>query len=395
MILNIFKNKLSIIICFLLIALSNFYLTTITKLSPAYIGIVLSLMCFLLFYNAKIKASNKTSVVVLFCFFYFVYLIIDCVITGNSEKKSYYINYFIFNQLFFVVSVFYLQQCNFKGITNIIGGLVFFSVFIFVLDAVYRVIFAVSDYSGLLAFYNYKESGLMFDDSNWSGFMSMLIYSFFLYLRDRKVYYRKGIILLFFVLTVLTISRAAILSCLLITMYSWYKKKNKYIRIRLFLLFMPILVFAILYAINNITDGSFVSKLGMVGGLGYYITTFDSHTIFWGNYPEAGLDGRTFMNYWLGGHLYLTRFIDFGLGALIIELLFLLLINFYSNNQAFYIIFPFFIAGLSFAPGNLPYMYMYLAIIYVIENSLYKKHSSVPNLSFRFKKDFIKLIKYK
>lgn len=393
MISALLKEDFGVIIAFLLISLCNCYITTITSLSPAYIGIVLSLVFLVFFNRSTIKTSLRSQTLVLICFAYFIYLIIDCGITGNAENQNIYIKYFIFNQLFFPITLFYLQKCSLEKIKRLIACFVFFSVFIFTVDAIYRVIFATTEYTGLLAFYNYKESGLLFDDSNWSGFMAMLAYCFLLYLRDRKMFYRKGFIPLLFILTVLTISRAAILSCILITMYSLYIKQKKIVRIRLFMLLLPLIVFGAIFSVNHLTDKSFISKLGMVGGLKYYITHFGFHTVFWGNYPGAGLDGRTFLNFWLGGHLYLTRFIDYGLGALILEYGLLLLINFYSRNQAIYIIVPFFVAGFSFAPGNLPYMYMYLALIYVIENSMYKELQAEPQLRFAFKKDMALLLK--
>ena len=375
MLYKLLKTKIYFIVAFLFIALSNVYITSVSSLSPAYLGIILSIVSLMFFFNdtEKFYKNRKTEVLTLFLFLFFIYLVVDCIVTGNSRELSYYLIYFFFNHFMFILGLYYFQRCDIQQIKKIIKYLYIFSVIIFLVDFVYRVTHSVNKFSGVLAFYNFKYNDLMFLDSNWPGFMAMLLFSLMLYLKDNGYCTQKKVIFLSFLLVCQTISRAAIVCCILVLIFSKFLKLNKGTKILLLFFCIPILLIMIIVLISKLTDLSFLSKLELIKGMLYYLTHFDLGNLLWGNYPDACHDNELFMHTWIGGHLYMTRYIDFGFYAFFFEAFFLVLLCFYTHYKALYVIIPFIIAGLSFAPWNLPYMYVFLALIFVLENSLNKK----------------------
>lgn len=147
------------------------------------------------------------------------------------------------------------------------------------------------------------------------------------------------------------------------------------------------MIVLVIFMLTKLTDASFLSKLEILKGMLYYITHFDLHTLIWGNYPDACHDSLRFMHVWIGGHLYMTRYIDFGFITALFEFIIFALLCIYTHFKALYIILPFLIAGISFAPWNLPYMYCLLGLIYVLENSLYKDNEQSFPIKFNIKRD--------
>lgn len=388
MIERLIKIKWYYIVTFLLVTLSNVYITSISSLSPAYIGILLSPVSIFLFCNTeKIKWNSHTLELFLLSFCFFVYLIIDCIITGNSDEKNYYLNYFFYNHFIFIISVFFIQRCDINQIKKIIKWFFIFSSFIFIVDFIWRVNHSITKFSGLLAFYNFKFNDLMFLDSNWPGFMSMLLFSLLMYLLDNNYIKNKFWLWIAFFIVILSLSRAALACCILVLMFSRYLTFKKSTRFYIVFLGIPLIVFSILILLTKLTDASFLSKLELLNGMYYYITHFDLGTILIGNYPDACHENQIFMNTWIGGHLYMTRYIDFGFISCAFEVFFLFLICIYTNFKALYLIIPFFIAGLSFCPWNVPYFYMELALIYILENKLYKERNGNLDYFYNLKKD--------
>lgn len=390
------KIKYYYIVAFLFASLSNVYLTTITSYSPAYVGIFLALISFIFFIdkNEKIKSSTRTNELVLFIFFLLIFLLFDCLVTNNNKQVSYYINYWFFNQFLFVLGVYYFQRCNLKQIIRIVIGLFVISALIFLVDFAYRMSNSINQYSGLLAFYNFKFNDLMFLDSNWPGFMAMLLFSFLVYFKDNKFIKSKFILIISFLLVAQTLSRAAMACCIIVLIFSKFLKFKKSTRYYIITLGLPLILGSIIFILTNLKDGSYLSKLTLLQGMLYYITHFDLNTLLWGNYPDACHDNLIFMHVWLGGHLYMTRYIDFGFLTGLFEFILFFVICKYTHYKALYILLPFFMAGMSFAPWNLPYMYILLSLIYVLENKLYKLNTTDYYLKFNLKKSLALIFKY-
>ncbi len=398
MFLKFLNTKIYYIVAFLFVSLSNVYLTTVTSFSPAYIGIFLAILSLLFFFNTTetIKSNNKTSGLFIFIFIILIILLLDCIITNNTSQVSYYFSYWFFNQFIFILGIYYFQRCNKDQIKKIVKGLFVISALVFLIDFFYRVNNSVSRYSGLLAFYNFKLNDLMFMDSNWPGFMSMLLFSTLIYLKDNKFLNNKHIIIFSFILVAQTLSRAALASCIAVLFFSKFMRFNKRVKYYIIVLGFPFVICLLILLLTKLNDGSYLTKLELLQGMLYYITHFDMHTLLWGNYPDACHDNLIFMHVWLGGHLYMTRYIDFGFITGFFEFTFLFLICLYTKFKALYIILPFLMAGMSFAPWYLPYMYCLLSLIYVLENNLYKVSTdNGTNKTFRIKKDLIQIFKIK
>lgn len=395
MIVNLLRVKWNYIVTFFLVAFTNIYITSITSLSPAYIGIVLAPISLILFCNKEsIKKRQQTNELVVLVFSFLVYLLISCAITGNFNDVFFYINYFFYNHFVFIIALFYLQHCNLYQLKRIIKLLFIFSTIIFFIDFIWRVTHSINQFKGLLAFYNFKFNSLMFLDSNWPGFMSMLVFSLLVYLADNKLITNKKYLWISFVSVLLTLSRAAIVCCIIVILFSKFIKLSKKLRIYISFVGIPIVFAGMIYILTNLLDSSFLSKLELLKGMYYYLTHFGINNLLFGNYPDANHDNVIFMNTWIGGHLYMTRYIDFGFMACFFEFFFLLVIMIFTKFKSLYLVIPFFIAGLSFCPWNVPYFYIELAIIYVIENKLYTEKLSPSNISINFKRTIYYIFKY-
>ncbi len=389
MFVQLLKTKWYYIVTLLLIGLSNAYFTTVTSFSPAYIGILLAPLSFIFFINSgeTIRRNVKTIGSFIFIFAFLPLLLIDCLITSNTDKASYYFNYWFYNHFIFILCVYYFQRCNLTQIIKIIKVLFVISSLVFIIDFIYRMNNARSDFSGLLAFYNFKYNSIMFLDSNWPGFMSMLLFSVLVYLKDNHFLKSNKILFFSFLLVIQTLSRAAMASCVAVLLISRFIRLRKKIKYYIILIGTPFMIVLVIFMLTKLTDDSFLSKLEILKGMLYYITHFDLHTLIWGNYPDACHDSLRFMHVWIGGHLYMTRYIDFGFITALFEFIFFALLCIYTHFKALYIILPFLIAGISFAPWNLPYMYCLLGLIYVLENSLYKVNEQSFPIKFNIKRD--------
>ena len=389
MFVQLLKTKWYYIVTLLLIGLSNAYFTTVTSFSPAYIGILLAPLSFIFFINSgeTIRRNVKTIGIFIFIFAFLLLLLIDCLITGNTDKASYYFNYWFYNHFIFILCVYYFQRCNLTQIIKIIKVLFVISSLVFIIDFIYRMNNARSDFSGLLAFYNFKFNSIMFLDSNWPGFMSMLLFSVLVYLKDNHFLKSNKILFFSFLLVIQTLSRAAMASCVAVLLFSRFIRLRKKIKYYIIVIGTPFMIVLVIFMLTKLTDASFLSKLEILKGMLYYITHFDLHTLIWGNYPDACHDSLRFMHVWIGGHLYMTRYIDFGFITALFEFIIFALLCIYTHFKALYIILPFLIAGISFAPWNLPYMYCLLGLIYVLENSLYKDNEQSFPIKFNIKRD--------
>lgn len=360
---------------FLLIGFCSFYLTKIVSVSPFYICYAMALLfLFLKILNngrfQKIRNNYLPFILVLIILFYFITSIYSSSIDGLSN----FFTTLLFNQLLFMIILYAL---NMQRNTNI----VFFSILILYyvsigvgfFDFIYRLKNATSTNIGILMFYNFKNDSAMFDDSNWVGFIFMIEFAFFVAIKDKygkNKYISKLHLGLIFLMVVLSFSRAAILSCLIVLMYKKFQSFRKKTKIYLLFFFILLMIFLIPVVINVLLkDGSFGTKMALMNGLAYYFDNSVLLQIFLGNGAGASSDKPMLMgNCGYGAHLYLIiKVIDSGIVGIVLEFLFFANIVYLSNKRALFVLIPFYICGLSMCPTNLSYMYVLLAVLVFLE----------------------------
>lgn len=368
------KNFINIPI-FLFIALCNFYITELTKLSPAYFGIGLVLISIPFFYiRRKINFNIHYLISVLFLFFYLVYLIIDCIILKDFGNISSYFYSFFFNQFMFVLSAFLLSMLCSRQIKIIIDKTTIFTTIVLIWDCINRFTHVLNKFSGVLAFYNYKFNSIMFADSNWAGFIGMCFFATLVYLKDSGFFYKKGYILFIFLLVCLSISRAAIVCCILVFILSKFMRSKKKIQIAFFF-GMPALIILIPLALTKVTDGSFLTKLEIIDGMFYYFKNFPELLLFGNGIGACGLKENAFMfnGCWFVIHAYFAqKIVDIGLIGFFLELFFFFLCIICTRGKYIYLLMPFLFCGFSMCPQMVPYYYIETALVFCIENKMLK-----------------------
>ena len=210
----------------------------------------------------------------------------------------------------------------------------------------------------------------MFTDSNWTGFIYMLIFAFFVYLRDCTALVGRKKIRAVFLIILLSFSRAAIISSLFVLFYSFFVRQSKNTK-------RAIMVGLILFALFSVTafiavlskDDSFSTKLTLLHGLEYYLRHADIPALLIGNGTlAASLNTSLLGDIGYSAHLYIIiKILDLGLVGLMFDFLYLLVINSISRNAFMYVLLPFCLCGLSMCPTNLSMMYVFAGLMIFIE----------------------------
>lgn len=383
------KNFINVPI-FLFVVLCNFYVTQLTKLSPAYFGIGMVLIFIPFFYmQRKITIKNNMRCLTLFLFFYCVYLIVDCIILKDFAKLSTYLYNFFFNQFMFILSVFLLSMLFSKQVKVIIDKMTIITAIVLVWDCENRFTHALNKFSGALAFYNYKFNSIMFVDSNWAGFIGMCLFATLVYLRDSGFFYKKGYILLIFLLVCLSISRAAVICCIFVLILSKFMRSKKKIQI-IFFLGIPALIILFPFIFTKLTDSSFLTKLEIINGMLYYFKNFPELLLFGNGIGACGLKENAFMFdgcYFVIHAYFAQKIVDIGLIGFFSELLFFFLCTICTKGKYLYLLVPFLFCGFSMCPGMLPYFYIETSLIFCIENKMFKDfHMSKKTIDANYSK---------
>lgn len=358
----------------LLVGLSSAYLTTVTSFSPFYFGYAVAGICFCITILWGHCIRCPKILLTLFCFF--------CVLFLYQYVNIVYSKTLDFRPLILVLlnhgsTIIAFGLCNrllsLDPIQKSIKCYFYVAVAIGVIDIVYRFIHRGYSYSGYLFFYNFKSNSILFTDSNWVGFIFMISFAFFLYLRDCFRIVGKAKIAVFFFLCLTSFSRAAIFSCGIVYLFSRFLHYGKHKRKIVF--FMGILsccVFLPFLIVIFLNDPSFQTKITILKGLLYYIQQVPTDRLFLGF--GAGFstsDAVGFYTNYAGiyGHLYIViKLMDSGIIGFFLELLFFLYVIIKTNFKFLYLFIPFFICGLSMCPTNLSYLYIFSGIMLYLEN---------------------------
>ncbi|OCL85162.1 hypothetical protein AAW30_00306 [Arcobacter porcinus] len=369
--LNNLRKKLislNFFILFLIIPFSGFYITKL-PLSPIYFFIMFGLYLYAIFIliSSKIRVDN----IILLAFTSLCYFLFSQLIFGEPIINT-FLNV-IFSILVFIVVYTLLPTISSKNIIRLSKYLIYFSLPLLIIEALYRIKYPSLEKIQLLQdagredimFYIYKFNSIMYQDSNFVAMFILSLFFFWIYLNN---YLNKKEYLISFLLMILlfaTISRAAIISMFLFLIFYYYKEKiYRYRRIIfIFMIFMIPMFYILLLNISKIDD-SFASKFGIINKtFEYFFNTNLINKLFgvgFGNAIEAiGIGAHNFL---------ITNLIEGGIIGLILMTVFWGYLVLKTKYKIGIVMFPFLIAGLSFVSLAIPYLYVIFAIILVLES---------------------------
>ena len=363
-------------ISFLMLVASGLYLSGITPLSPIYFifGIAIIFYCFKLLLHFEIHLSGLAFFNLFICVFS---IFIQLIVIPNTRVPNTiglalpYLFYFICFQS--------LIKLTKKEIMNLCAYMILVHVILISFDAIIRLanpnVYATNIYSGHtresgLA-YMFKYNSIMYPDSNFVGVQVCLTYFFTVYLikENLLVSWAKNLKHVLFVLVILSTSRSAIITMFLYTLifnkisFPFQLTRKQILWLIGIVVFLIIVSVFILSLIKN--DESFNSKFMILYLANDFLKSIPISSIFFG----IGM-GNTFSFIGIGAHnLLVTLTLETGLIGLILFMSSMYYSIKKTSGKALYILFPLFTMGFSFVSLALPFLFTFLAIIYVVENN--------------------------
>jgi hypothetical protein len=344
-----------------LLCFSTYFITKILSISPVYFAIACSLLFFsldLLYKPFRRRVSWYSFARYAPFFLYGCYIIVLSLIKGSEIKQPVLIALSI---LLYIFALLIYRNERIKVITKISKAFLLFAFLLFVVDAAYRLThpstlawrYTQSDF-----FYMFKFNSIMFHDSNEVGFAILIILSFMIYLSDKRILkIGKLYFVLFFVLLILSFSRAAILSFIL-TIFYYHHYRNRGQAAKLFIgISVLVLIFVLLMNFRG-EDYSLSTKYDIWRRAYDYFNRCTIEQFVFGN----GYGNST---YQLGmyAHVHiLVQMIEFGvIGTVLYMAIFLVIIS--DNRDTLHLLIPYAIAGFAYAPLVVPYFFIINGLI--------------------------------
>lgn len=334
------------------------FLSQIIPISPIYISycFVYLLLIFIISHYAIIKCKMPLSSY-LPIFLYVGYIYFQSLFEGQNLK---YPLLMVMSVSYYPIGCIIFDQLTKKQIVKICKYLLLTTCFLLITDCIYRFLHPteLKWVDSFTFFYKYKMNTIMFTDTNDVGFLILLTMGFIIYLKASKILKIPFYIqLLFFVLLILSFSRAAIVAYLItFFIFNIYNKLNYAWRF----IANAVIVIGVVYLFALfLHDGSFLTKIEILQESYTYLLNADFSDLLFGiGYAQS----ETVLGIY--GHNYIVLYlVEFGLVGLFLFTAMLVTIYIQTKYNAKYLICPYLIAGLSFAPYILPYFFLYLAII--------------------------------
>lgn len=338
-----------------LVIFSGFYLFKYSTIAPVYF-IYFSLMpivSILFLFKQKIKFNYiLISPIIIILYLIMTQAFLDCrMLTLFVYSSS--ISFFIFTFLL-------ISNINRKEIISISNKFIIFSILLLTADALYRLSeFKLSTF--LLNFYIFKENGLIYVDSNFTGIYALVLFFFTYYLKSINKLRRYDLFMLIsFVLCLLSFSRMSITT--LIFCYNFLLIKKQNLLIKLICLSFLLIGSIVFIHFSFINDGSFESKLSLFRHIFIF---YEERTFFEILFGMGYNNSEAFLG--IAPHTFLTTsLLETGIIGTILSLLFFLVVTLATKGKALIIICPLLINGFSLWAPPMHYVYATLAIILVL-----------------------------
>lgn len=354
----------------LTLVFSGAYLTRVLPLSPVYFTTVIGFV-FMLLFKAQDPNARFINIINAFILVYIAYLVPSQLANGADIHT--FLNVLV--SLFMFIMLIYLgQDMTKEDIGKSSHWFVKFSLVLLCVESCWRLthpqwvlengqIIAEED----ISIYPFKISSIMFQDSNFVGTYTATMFFFCNYLigiSKKRIRIYKTI---FAILSVLTMSRAAMIGIVFVVFVRWLSnmyKKN----VALLLLFgIPLVISVLVYIITLVaTDDSFMSKFFIIEQAANFFT----HASFNEQLFGVGFANAKYV-LGIGSHnLLVTYLVDSG----IIGLLFMLgipIIYLWANRgNGWDIVLAFFFIGMSLAGHGVPFYYAQLAVVYLLSHKM-------------------------
>jgi hypothetical protein len=351
--LKLFKSS----IIYLLVSFSGLYITKI-GLSPIYFFSFLGFMLFLAFFknSLKITLSEKLSVTT------FLYFLITNIFLNFDPSAL--IGLLLSFAVYFVVSNTITNLNTTPNYNKVINLFFFVTLPLLIAETIIRYAYPIGIDQFVemgredIIFYIFKFNSIMFPDSNFTAILILCIISSFFYLKSINSENKNRLIfIILYVLLILTLSRAAILSGILLLLL--FKFRDVIYKFRKFILFFsPIFLLVIISYITLIEDDSIKVKFQLFDNAKLILKDINSIDLLFG----VGL-GNGQILFGKGTHnLILTYLFEGGVIGLLLFFTFMSHLLFKTKYKLGIIIFPFLLAGMSFSSTSIPFLFAILAL---------------------------------
>lgn len=345
-----------------------FYLQNV-EISPIYIGLIIFSLLTIIYIGIKQRVYLSVELVMalgLVSYFLFEQLLIKGDIATFIEVVVSFICFIV------ALQVFSLNLENYDQMKTMIFWFMRLTLVLFTIEATIRLLHPdYSAYNALLnqgdSFYMYKSNSILFQDSNFVGTELLIIFFTALYfLKKFKLPLTKYLIC-FFVLILLTFSRAIWVAVLIGLYLFGFKYNIKKVFLTLFFVFISF----VSYEMFIVNDASFQSKWEIIDKFIEFFKNSNVETKLFG----VGF-GNTFNYLGIGAHNIVVSFVmDSGLVGFILFVLFLSVIML-KYRKTMIVLIPFLISGMSLAGNAQSLLYTSLALIIVAESQNFNENKS-------------------
>lgn len=363
------KISLNYISLFLLVVFSTWYITKL-PFSPVYVFSFLGALIGLaiLSYRPVLKIDAVISLSFLVVFYFCFTQIVILKPNVNTFLNA------VFSIIVFIFIRILIPPLSTVNLFKLSRLLIYFSMPLLVFESFYRILnppqerldFYIESGMEDIIFYAYKMNSIMFQDSNFVAMLVLVLFFFSLYLvrsfHSRFLLFYSAVL---FFLLLATLSRAAIIASLvfilLIPLSNFFYRNRKFVLL-LFLIILPFM-FSIAFKMSDF-DGSFASKFHIINQTIKFIKDASLVQILFG----VGF-GNAVEVLNIGSHnLFVAFLVESGFIGLVLIILLWHQILLKSNYAAGIVMFPFLLAGMSFASLAMPYIYVVFSIMLELES---------------------------
>lgn len=352
-------SKLS---AYTLIPFSGYYITKL-PLSPIYVSFALTL--YLTSFIVLHRRGYKLDLTAVYAIFFIGYISITQSLIPGLLSSSINVAMSFF---YFVFTLYVIQTLSVDEVVKLTCRMIQLSIPLLVYEAYYRLshpIFIVGKFdfsqSENKFFYPYKFNSVMYADSNFVGVFIVVLFGLAEYLRYHQRQKMRVERWILFMLTLATISRAAIMVVIFCGVINLLWNKRKLIRYRVPMLLALSVGLVCLVGTIFSGDESMMVKFNLLPHIMQYLSNSDLATVAFG----YGLGkSELAMGTLLSAHdIVFQNLIEIGALGLLLLLGFWISVLKKTRGEAGYVLFPFFLVALSATVHAAPYLYSALAII--------------------------------
>lgn len=357
----------------LVLVFSGAYLVKLVPISPVYITTVLGFVAMLLA-KSQDPQAKLFSPLNLYILLFVVYLIPTQIISGADVNT--FANVLV--SLFIYIMLTYIgQPLKKEDVSRAAHLFVKFSIILLAAESIWRIshpqwilesgqVIATDDVS----IYPFKISSIMFQDSNFVGIYTATMFFFCNYLLDVSRKRIRVYKIIFAALTILTLSRAAMIGILVIVFVRLLGRMYKRNAALLLFIGIPTLLAVLGYIITLVaTDDSFMSKFFI---LEQAVDFFRHATIDQNLFGVGFANAKLYLG--IGSHnILVTYLVDSGLIGLLFMLGIPIIYLISTRGKGWDIVLAFFFIGMSLAGHGVPFYYAQLATVYLL---IHKNSSS-------------------